>query len=87
MTRGIPVIAANRGSLPEVVGKAGYLFDPAEPEALAHALRAVLTDPQRRAAMREEGWRQAGHFRWRDTADRMREAWQLALERRRARRG
>ena len=86
MTRGIPVIAANRGALPEVVGEAGWLVDPHEPESMAMALRAILTDPQRRQQMREAGWAQAARFRWRDTADRAREAWALAVERR-ARRG
>lgn len=82
MTRGIPVIAANRGALPEVVGDAGWLVDPHEPESMAMALRGVLTDPQRRQRMREAGWAQAARFRWRDTADRAREAWALAVERR-----
>jgi len=86
MTRGIPVVAANRGALPEVVGDAGWLVDPHEPEAMAMALRAILTDPQRRRQMRDAGWAQSARFRWRDTADRAREAWTLAIERR-ARRG
>jgi glycosyltransferase involved in cell wall biosynthesis len=86
MTRGIPVIAANRGALPEVVGDAGWLVDPHEPESMAMALRSVITDPQRRRRMREAGWAQAARYRWRDTADRAREAWGLAVERR-ARRG
>ena len=82
MTRGIPVVAANRGALPEVVGDAGVLFDPADPDALAEALFTVLTDRTRRDRMRERGWVQAARFKWRDTADRAREAWALAVERR-----
>lgn len=86
MTRGIPVVAANRGALPEVVGDAGWLVDPHESESIATALRGVVTDPQRRQQMREAGWAQAARFRWSETADRAREAWTLAIERR-ARRG
>jgi glycosyltransferase involved in cell wall biosynthesis len=82
MTRGIPVVAANRGALPEVVGDAGWLVDPQEPEAMAQALRGVLTDATRRQRMREAGWARAARFRWRDTASRAREAYALALEHR-----
>lgn len=87
MTCGVPVIAANRGALPEVVGAAGCLVDPDDPAGLAAALGAVLADPTRRQQMREAGWRQAARYDWRDTARRVRAAWQLALEARRARRG
>jgi glycosyltransferase involved in cell wall biosynthesis len=86
MTRGIPVVAANRGALPEVVGDAGHLIDPKDPEAIAQALRLIVESADRRQQMRERGWAQAAKYRWRDTADHIREAWTLAVERR-ARRG
>ena len=41
MTCGVPVIAANRGALPEAVGDAGRLFDPGDAAALARHLDAV----------------------------------------------
>lgn len=37
-----PVIAANAGALPEVVGDAGILVQPADSEALAEAIKKVL---------------------------------------------
>jgi glycosyltransferase involved in cell wall biosynthesis len=82
MTRGIPVVAADRGALPEVLGDAGLLVDPTRPEAIADALSRVAGDASRRQGMRERGWVQARRYRWRDTADRAREAWALAIERR-----
>lgn len=85
MTCGVPVIAANRGALPEAVGQAGRLVDPEDATALADALLAVLSDAGLRDRMREAGWRQARTFRWSEAAARVREAWALALEHRKRR--
>src|SRR5262249_44205626 len=45
MTLGVPVVAANRGALPEVLGEAGPLVDPERPEQLAAAITRILEDP------------------------------------------
>ncbi len=45
MASGTPVITSNVSSLPEVVGDAALLVDPLQPEAIADAMRRVLTDP------------------------------------------
>jgi glycosyltransferase involved in cell wall biosynthesis len=82
MTVGVPVIAANRGALPEVVGDAGQLVDPDDPDLLAEALRVLLGDRALRDRLREAGWRQAQRFQWSTSASRAREAWHLALQRR-----
>jgi len=87
MTLGVPVIAADRGALPEVVGDAGYLFDADDPEALATALADLLASPARRTRMSEDGRRQARQFTWTRTADGLRDAWALALEHQRQRHG
>ncbi len=42
MTIGLPVVASNRGALPEVVGDAGLLVDPEDASALAAAMARVL---------------------------------------------
>jgi len=87
LTRGIPVIAAARGALPEVVGRAGRLFDPTDPDALVQAMTDVVFDTDLRHRMREAGWSEAQRYRWTGTATAVREAWHLALEAKRARRG
>jgi glycosyltransferase involved in cell wall biosynthesis len=87
MTCGVPVIAANRGALPEAIGDAGVLVDADDPAALEQAMRAVISDPQRREAMRAAGLRQAARFTWTEAAARARDAWALAGQRRNGRRG
>jgi glycosyltransferase involved in cell wall biosynthesis len=87
MAAGVPVLAANRGALPEAVGDAGVLVDPTDPRALGAALEAILDSAARRAGMREAGVRQATRFRWTNTAAEVRGAWAGALARRKAAHG
>jgi glycosyltransferase involved in cell wall biosynthesis len=86
LTVGVPVVAADRGALPEVVGDAGRLVPADDPEGFAAALADLLTDPGLRDRTRTAGWAQARRFRWEDAARSVREAWGLAIEAR-ARRG
>ena len=85
LTVGVPVIAANRGALPEVVGAAGSLVDADDAPGLAAEIRAVLSDAGRRERMREAGWRQARTFTWAHTAANTRQAWRAAIAARRTR--
>ena len=64
MACGTPVVASNRGSLPEVVGDAGCFFDPYNLQAMVGALRHVLSDDALRAQMREAGLLRAQQFMW-----------------------
>lgn len=79
MTLGIPVVAANQGALPEVLGGAGVLCDAGDPAALSAALESVIDDRTRRDQLRDAGWRRALDFSWSHTAARTREAWAAAL--------
>jgi glycosyltransferase involved in cell wall biosynthesis len=64
MACGTAVLASTAGSLPEVVGEAGYYFDPAEPGAIAEGLRAVADRPELRRDLRARALRRAGRFSW-----------------------
>jgi glycosyltransferase involved in cell wall biosynthesis len=48
---GVPLVATNGGSLPEVVGDAGIVVPHSNPPALADAIDALLNDPEKRAEM------------------------------------
>ena len=84
MSAGIPVVAANRGSLPEVVGTGGLLFDPTEPPALAGALEQLLDDDGVAAAWGSAGLQRARAFSWAAAATTLRQAYTDAVMRRRA---
>ncbi|MCA1558961.1 MAG: glycosyltransferase family 4 protein [Acidobacteria bacterium] len=85
MTIGVPVIAANRGALPEVVGDAGMLIEPLDDAAIANAMQRLLDDPARMRSCADAGRRRAASFTWSDSATRLRGAYQSALRRRRDR--
>ena len=65
LAAGKPVVAFAHGALPEIVvhGKTGLLVPPGDVDALAHAVWALLADPDRRRAMGRWGReRVAAHF-------------------------
>jgi glycosyltransferase involved in cell wall biosynthesis len=79
MTIGVPVVAANRGALPEVLGDAGLLIDPDEPDQLASAIGRMLDDDACAAACAAKGPLRARQFRWDLTARCVYEAYQMAM--------
>jgi alpha-1,3-rhamnosyl/mannosyltransferase len=68
MACGTPVVASNVSALPEVVGSAGLLVDPHDPETLAGAIRRVWGDGGLRDELRARGLAQASQFSWERTA-------------------
>jgi glycosyltransferase involved in cell wall biosynthesis len=80
MTLGVPVVASNRGALPEVLGDAGLLVDPESPADLARAIARMITEPAFAAACGERGTARAALFRWDITAARVYEAYRQAVE-------
>jgi glycosyltransferase involved in cell wall biosynthesis len=65
LAAGVPVVAADRGALPEVCGDAALLVDPLDAEAVASALERVLDDP---APWRAAGPPRAAPLTWAATA-------------------
>jgi glycosyltransferase involved in cell wall biosynthesis len=68
MACGLPVAASRRGSLPEVVGSAGVMFDAEDEEQMASVLLRLLEDAPLRQQLREEGLRRAAQFSWKAAA-------------------
>jgi glycosyltransferase involved in cell wall biosynthesis len=67
MACGVPTLASNRTSLPEVVGDGGFLVEP-DAEAFATAMLDVLTNPTLASALRFRGLARAALFTWQETA-------------------
>ena len=63
MACGAPVVAADRGALPEVLGGAGVLVSPTA-TGIADGLRRVLDDPGEAERLRVAGPRRAAQFPW-----------------------
>jgi glycosyltransferase involved in cell wall biosynthesis len=80
MASGTPVITSNVSSLPEVVGDAALLVDPYEPEAIADAMRRVLTDQRLRDDLVRKGLVRASEFSWDRSVRRVREIYEEASQ-------
>jgi len=73
MACSVPVVATTAGALPEVVEDAvsGILVPPANPHALAGAIKLLLSDEALRKKMGDAGRKRVErHFSWRETAER-----------------
>jgi glycosyltransferase involved in cell wall biosynthesis len=82
MTVGAPVVAADRGALPEVLGGSGLLVDPLQADAVASGLERMLDDTSFAAGCATRGAQRAREFRWSDTAARVYRVYRLAIDRR-----
>lgn len=82
MTLGVPVVASNRGALPEVLGDAGPLVDPEAPGAIAAAIERVTDDEAFAASCAAKGVARSKQFTWDTMARRVYEAYERAIERR-----
>jgi glycosyltransferase involved in cell wall biosynthesis len=72
MAAGLPVVAGDGSSVPEVVGEAGLLVPPGDGEALAAALGRLLGDPAERRRLGAAARARAARFTWAAAARAMR---------------
>ncbi len=68
MAWGVPVVAADRGALPETCGDAALLVDPTDQGAFARALLRAALPGEERASLVDRGRRRAAHLTWERTA-------------------
>ncbi len=71
MACGTPVVSSNRTAMPEVLGDAALLVDPADADAMSCALTSVLSDQSLRNQLREAGIARARCFSWQRAAEQM----------------
>ncbi len=68
MACGTPVVASDCGSLPEIIGPAGFAIDPDDPRHMAGAIIGIITQDDLAADLRRQGPEQAARFTWQATA-------------------
>jgi glycosyltransferase involved in cell wall biosynthesis len=79
MSLGVPVVASNRGSLPEVSGGAAVLIDPEDICELSRAMERMIFDCDLARRMAEDGLRQAKQYTWQRSAELTRAAYERAI--------
>jgi glycosyltransferase involved in cell wall biosynthesis len=79
MNYGLPVISSERGSLPEVLGKAALYFDPEQEASFERQIRSVATDKELSQRMRHRGYRHVRLFSWKRMAKSTQNVYREAL--------
>lgn len=64
MAHGAPVVSSNATCLPEIYGDAARYFDPLDVEAMAAAIKTVLTKPDLRKDLVRAGHKQVAKYSW-----------------------
>jgi glycosyltransferase involved in cell wall biosynthesis len=64
MACGVPVVAANNSSIPEIVGDAAMLTEAEDAVAMAELMAKVLTDKTLQQTLIEKGLKRAVDFSW-----------------------
>jgi glycosyltransferase involved in cell wall biosynthesis len=68
MACGVPVVASNSSSLPEVIGEAGFALDPNDERQMGGSIIATVVQEELAAELKQMGLEQAARFSWEKTA-------------------
>jgi glycosyltransferase involved in cell wall biosynthesis len=79
MRVGVPVVASNAGSFPEVLGDAAIYVDPYNVGHMADVLGRMFVDCKAQERMRVLGLVQVSRWRWQDAAEKTRIAYREAI--------
>lgn len=85
MRCGAPVLVGDNSSLREIVDEPAYRFDASDPRSIAASIERALQGDGELEAMRRFARRRSGDFSWETTARAALDAWDEALDRRKAR--
>lgn len=76
MSKGVPLLCSDAGSLPEITGQAAGVFPSGDRQALGSRLIELLDSSVLRSGLIEQGKRRAAAFTWTRTFEGMREAFE-----------
>lgn len=80
MASGVPVIGSTCGAIPEVIGDAGLVFPEGDADALAGALRRMLTDEDLRERLSLAGQARVEQYSWERVAEKTYELYRQVLK-------
>ena len=79
MTVGVPVIVSDQGALPEIVGDAGLVVDPTQPDAIADAIAQMITDDAFAKSCAARGVARSAVYSWQASARSLQHAYEKAV--------
>jgi len=71
MANGIPVVASNVASIPEVVGDAGLLYNPNDVEGMIEGITLIMNDEKIKEEMINRGIKQSSLFTWEKSVEKL----------------
>ncbi len=77
---GVPVVASDRGAIPEVAGEAALLVDPYDASAIAGAIRKLLENPVEHETYAEKGLLRSKEYSWEKMAGETLKVYQEILQ-------
>jgi glycosyltransferase involved in cell wall biosynthesis len=80
MTCGAPVVASDRGAIPEVAGDAALIIDAEDDLTLATYIERLLRLPEERERYRQRDYQRAVQFSWQRSAKEVLECYQMVKE-------
>jgi glycosyltransferase involved in cell wall biosynthesis len=80
MKCGVPVIAANTSSLPEVIGDAGIMIDPLNISELTNTINLLSSNLKLRNSLAQKSLLRSSDFLWNKTTDTIEKVFHLALK-------
>jgi len=79
MACGVPVIASNVSSLPEVVGDTGLMMDPHDVDGLAQHIEVLVSAPDLRQSLAQKALQRSASFTWERCVDQTIGAYRVVL--------
>ncbi|MEM5947475.1 glycosyltransferase family 1 protein [Spirochaetia bacterium 38H-sp] len=80
MACGLPVVASNTSSIPEVVGESGLLIDPNDVSDIANKLNIILKDSKLCKKLSQKSLEQSRKFTWQNTTHKLTEYYTKMIE-------
>jgi glycosyltransferase involved in cell wall biosynthesis len=81
MICGTPIIASDRGAIPEVLGQAGLMVDAEDEISMAKDLECLFRGSGERERLRTLGYKRVQDFSWKENATKLLEAYQGITDR------
>ena len=61
---GVPVVASNTSSLPEILEKSALLVNPSKPEEIAEGIYKIISNPDLKESLIKKGYENVKRFNW-----------------------
>jgi glycosyltransferase involved in cell wall biosynthesis len=71
MAAGLPIASSNREPMPNVLGKAGFYFNPESISEMENAIETMLVDVDARQRSAQQAYDAAQKYSWQSSADQM----------------